>query len=167
MIDELSQPFRWTTDCIETPCPACGSWRVEERPPNLRLLLYLVQPRNPWGIAHICATPITIGLPMRANPSVKERAPWPPRRSRAEERRLQGALMYDFEVVVPTRTTAGGGGKDRNATRGAYGWQPPLTNYRFLGIDELVFGSLASANFALSGFCEVRPYGVFRSSPPA
>jgi len=104
---------------------------------------------------------------MRANPSVKERAPWPPRRSRAEERRLQGALMYDFEVVVPTRTTAGGGGKDRNATRGAYGWQPPLTNYRFLGIDELVFGSLASANFALSGFCEVRPYGVFRSSPPA
>jgi hypothetical protein len=25
--------------------------------------------------------------------------------------------------------------------RGAYGWQPPLTNYRFLGIDELVFGS--------------------------
>jgi hypothetical protein len=48
---------------------------------------------------------------MRANPSVKERAPWPPRRSRAEERRLQGALMYDFEVVVPTRTGAGGVGR--------------------------------------------------------
>jgi hypothetical protein len=25
--------------------------------------------------------------------------------------------------------------------------QLPLTNYRFLGIDELVFGSSASANF--------------------
>jgi len=61
---------------------------------------------------------------MRANPSVKERAPWPPRRSRAEERRLQGALMYDFEVVVPTRTTAGGGGRDPNATGGANGGDP-------------------------------------------
>jgi hypothetical protein len=35
MIDELSQPFRWTIDYIETPCPACGTWRVEERSPNL------------------------------------------------------------------------------------------------------------------------------------
>jgi hypothetical protein len=52
--------------------------------------------------------------------------------------------MYDFEVEVPTRTDVGGGGRDRNATGGAYGRRPPLTNYRFLGIDELVFGSSAS-----------------------
>jgi Zn finger protein HypA/HybF involved in hydrogenase expression len=35
MIDEISQPFRWTIDRIETPCPACGSLRVEERSSNL------------------------------------------------------------------------------------------------------------------------------------
>jgi hypothetical protein len=44
--------------------------------------------------------------------------------------------MYDFEVEVPTRTGWGGGGRDRYATGGAYGRLPPLTNYRFLGIDE-------------------------------
>jgi hypothetical protein len=40
---------------------------------------------------------------------------------------------------------AGGGGRPyatRLRTRA-----PPLTNYRFLEIDELVFGSSASANF--------------------
>jgi hypothetical protein len=54
---------------------------------------------------------------MRANPSVKERAPWPPRRSRAEERRLQCARMYNFEVVVPTRTGAGGVGMEQGPER--------------------------------------------------
>src|SRR5215204_1188357 len=50
--------------------------------------------------------------------------------------------MYDFKVEIPTRTGAGGGGRGRKATGGAYGRQPPLTNYRFLGID----GSSSSAH---------------------
>lgn len=33
---------------------------------------------------------------------MKERAPWPPRRSRADERWRPRALMYDFEVEVTT-----------------------------------------------------------------
>jgi hypothetical protein len=56
---------------------------------------------------------------MRANPSMKGRAPWPPRRSRAEERRLQCALMYDFEVEVSTRTDVGGGGAGAGTRPGA------------------------------------------------
>ena len=45
---------------------------------------------------------------------MKERAPWPPRRSRAKERWRPRALLYDFEVEVPTRTGVGGGGRDRS-----------------------------------------------------
>ena len=134
MIDEISQPFRWTIDRIESPCPRADLGGSRNGRLTFRPLLYLVRPRNPCSTADICATPITIGLSMRANPSMKGRAPWPPRRSRAEERRLQCALMYDFEVEVPTRTDVGGGGRDLNATGGTYGRQPPLTNCRFLGM---------------------------------
>jgi len=40
-----------------------------------------------------------------------------------------------------------GGGRGRIATGGTESARPLLTNYRFLGIDEVVFGSSASANF--------------------
>ena len=52
---------------------------------------------------------------------MKERAPWPPRRSRAKERWRPRALMYELEVEVPTRTGVGGGGRDLNATGYASG----------------------------------------------
>jgi hypothetical protein len=68
---------------------------------------------------------------MRANPSMKGRAPWPPRRSRAEERRLQCALMYNFEVEVPTRTDVCGGGRDLNATGCAGSGDPRCENSGF------------------------------------
>jgi hypothetical protein len=64
-----------------------------------------------------------------------ERAP-KPSRSESEERRRRCALMYDFEVEVSTRTDVGGGGQGPERDRGANGRQPPLTNYRILGIDE-------------------------------
>ena len=61
---------------------------------------------------------------MRANPSMKERAPWPPRRSRAEERWRPRALMYDFEVTTVQVWAEGAGavtrpGPERAATLAA------------------------------------------------
>ena len=55
---------------------------------------------------------------------MKERAPWPPHRSRAKERWRPRALMYELEVEVPTRTGVGGGGRCRNATGTTEGCNP-------------------------------------------